>query len=312
MEGVCMICTNCGKQLPTGSKGCQYCGAALGSGKKVLGLILILAILGGLAVLAWMLLGRDAFSKQFDQALQRKEIFAPPGQCAADLYSAQKAKNPNSASLAEASKKLAAAVQPSVDDAFARWTKDSDQKVDWAETQRSCALLASLHPEDKKAGARQAYAKAQQCMVAKQYDQAKNYYSEALALQPQWGVAMNGLGKIYMRTDSPFHDEAAALKLYYRAVKEDPQFTWAYFNIGLYYLKNRDSAQAKEWFIRALNTNANQPSVLRTLGDVSSSLGDYQGALGYYQNALQNEKDIADQEKLRATIQKLQDTTATQ
>jgi len=242
---------------------------------------------------------------RLDKALVQNQIYSPPGDCVVDIYSAEKAKKPGNPELAEAAGKIRSKIEPSIADAFQRWTKDSDSTVSWDEEEKACSFLNSLFPEDKSIGAKCAYSKAQKSIAAKQYGQARDLYNQALILQPNWALALNGLGKVYMREDSPFHDESTAINLYQRAIQADPGFTWAFMNIGLYYRLKGDAQQGKDWLIKALATYPNKGSILKAVGDACSDLRDYRSALDYYQKALPQETDPANQEKIRASIQKV-------
>jgi tetratricopeptide (TPR) repeat protein len=274
-------------------------------GKVVTGLFVVIALAGVGGWVGWKLLSGDSFMKRLDGAVAQGRIFSPPGDCAVDIFASEKAKNPGNPKLAVAAQKIRAKVEPQIQESIQRWAKDSDPTVNWDDVERSGALLNSLYPEDKSIGARHAYAKAQKAITAKQYSQAKDLYTQALDLQPSWALALNGLGKVYMREDSPFHDEAAALNLYRRAIQADPTFTWAYMNIGLYHRLKGNPQLGQQWLLKALATYPTKSSILRNLGDVCVDLSDYPAALDYYERALPQEQDPSSQEKLRASIRRV-------
>ncbi|MCL4552531.1 MAG: TonB family protein, partial [Candidatus Marsarchaeota archaeon] len=198
--------------------------------------------------------------------------------------------------------KVRAKLEPTVNDSMQKWYKDSDRDVRWDEMEKDYALLQSLFPNDNEIAAGHAYAQAQIAVAAKSYEKARQFYEEALAKKPKWALALNGLGKVYMREDSPLKNEARAVALYQEAARSDPSFPWAYVNLSIYYRQKHDLPMAKDYMSKALAASPAQPSVLRSMGNICYNMRDYPQALDYYQKALANETDPSIQERLQKTI----------
>jgi tetratricopeptide (TPR) repeat protein len=276
--------------------------AAFWLGLGVIGAV----VLAMCAFLGYKFLTGHSFSKRIDAALAQGHIFSPPGECVADVVAAERAKNPESPKLAEAATKIKAKVWPIVGEAFQRWYKDSDTTVNWDDLEKYCALLEGLCPEDNEIAAFHAYAQAQKAVVLQSYGQAKSFYEEALRKKPNWVLALNGLGKVHARDDSPFKNETIAVGYYQKAIQADPNFTWAYVNLSFYYRGKHDLPTARDYMARALATYPTSSSVLRRMGDICFEMNDRQQALDYYQKALANETDASVQENLRKAIARLE------
>jgi hypothetical protein len=130
------------------------------SGKK--SLWITLGILGAPLLLlgtffCYKVLTGDSFDKRIDAALAQDHIFSPPGDCVADIMTAERAKHPRSPKLDKAALKIKAKVWPFVTDALKHWYKDSDSKVNWVDLGKYCALLGDLFPNENEIAASQAY-----------------------------------------------------------------------------------------------------------------------------------------------------------
>lgn len=247
----------------------------------------------------------DTFSNRLAIALQNNRLFSPPGDCVADIYSAEKAKNPNSQKLREAASVIRAKLEPMGDSAFQRWYTDSDQTVDWDDTGRLYSFLESLFPNDKSLSAHRAYCEGQKAMDRKDFTGALKAYQEALTDKPNWVLALNGLGKVFVRKDSPYFNESRALQYYQEATRVDPNFTWALRNIGEFYRIRGDWATAYPYLQAAVKTNPNKASSLRAAGDTAYHLGRYDEAIDYLELSIQHESDQALNQKVAAAIYKI-------
>jgi tetratricopeptide (TPR) repeat protein len=148
-------------------------------------------------------------------------------------------------------------------------------------------------------------------VALKDFDQARSLYEESLAKKPNWVLALNGLGKVYARDDSPLKNEARAVGYYQKAIEADPTFTWAYVNLSFYYRGKHELSIARNYMAKALATYPNSASVLRHMGNICYNMKDYPQALDYYQKALANETDAQAQEKLRTAITNTQTVIST-
>ena len=81
------------------------------------------------------------------------------------------------------------------------------------------------------------------------------------------------------------HDEAA-IKIFKDLIIQDDQFSGPYSNLGLLYLKQGDSAQAKSSFEKALKRNPENVTALNQLAIMSRNEGDFKEAKDRYETAL--------------------------
>lgn len=263
-----------------------------------------LLTLGGYA--AYRTLVRNSFEKRIDAALAQGHFFSPPGECVADLLAAERVEHPNSTKLSQAAQEVRSKLEPMADELLQIWYKDSGPSVDWDKLEREYSLLQSLFPSDNEIGADYAYVRGQKAIQAGNYEQARQFYQEALNKKPNWVLALNGLGKVYMRADSPFRDQQRAVGLYEQAIQADPKFTWAYVNLAIYYRLQNDLASAKTYLLKALATYPNKVSLLVLMGNVCAEGKDFHEAVEYYEKALPLETDPSAQQKLIATVAHLQ------
>ena len=233
----------------------------------------------------------DAFPQKVDRALAAGQIFSPPGSCVFDLWTAEQAKNPGSSELVAAGAKIRAVLAPKGDDAFNRWYKDSDDTVNWDEMFRTYGFLLRISPEEAQFKVRSLYATGQKELMSRNYQAALAAYDSVLTLDACNVLALNGLGKIYMRDGSPLQNKDRAVQFYQKATSCDSNFTWAYTNLGNYYIQLDQWGAAKAHMLNALRTSPGRPSILRALGRISYNQSKYSEGLKYYQDSLQNEQN---------------------
>jgi tetratricopeptide (TPR) repeat protein len=253
----------------------------------VLGVVLALGIAIGL--IAWhSLFSLDA---KLEKALSRNEMFSPAGTSVYDIYKAEAEKNPGSAVLAKYRPRIHDALVPQGDAAFAAWYRDSDDSFQWQAVEQIYRFLALINPGVPMNDMRRLYAVGQQKIDAREYAQAIDAYQQALKLDPNWVLALNGIGKVYMIERSPLHDERLGIAYYERACAADPNFPWAPKNLGDYYLRKDDYSRAEHYLLLALAASPERASVLRGLGWVCRKTGRPQAAISYYARSIATEKD---------------------
>jgi tetratricopeptide (TPR) repeat protein/tRNA A-37 threonylcarbamoyl transferase component Bud32 len=231
-----------------------------------------------------------SFDARLDKALVSDRIFSPPGDCVADLYAAEKARNPRSEALAKAIPKIKAKLAPVGDEAFRRWYVDSDS-VDWGQLEKIYALLEELDGGDSTVRARRYYASGQISLQNQNHQQALSHYNEALRHDPNFVLAVNGIAKVYIQDTSPLKNEPLAVQYYQRATTMDPRFTWAFKNLGEYYMRREEWSAAEYYMQQALATSTERPSILRALARIYFNMADYPRALEYNQRFVRVERD---------------------
>ncbi|MBV9438251.1 MAG: tetratricopeptide repeat protein, partial [Acidobacteria bacterium] len=154
-----------------------------------------------------------------------------------------------------------------------RWS-DADQALDKADT-------FSSKIEDKKYDdfLRGSYLERQ-----KKYEPAEEMFRKVLASDPHDAGALNYLG--YMLADRGVRLEEA-LGMIKRAVQEEPQnyayldsLGWAYFKLGNYEM-------AEEMLHKAMDHNANDPTVHDHMGEVYAKTGRLKLAAAQWERALE-------------------------
>lgn len=241
------------------------------------------AVAAGLIVVvaAWFFYVRTySFPRRIERALAAGHIFSPPGEAAVDIYAAEKAKNPNSAAVREAATKIASTIAPVGDVAFSRWYADSEG-VDWTEMEKIYAFLHEVRPDDRLTHVRHEYALGTLRLLNQIHSEALNHFSQALQIDPNFTLAINGIAKIYLQDSSPLKNEALGVEFYRRASATDPNFTWAWKNLGEYYMRKDDWLAAEQCMLKALATSPNRPSILRSLARIYYNMQRYDQALDY-------------------------------
>jgi tetratricopeptide (TPR) repeat protein len=253
------------------------------------------AISGILLAIGGYFLWSTMFSLEakMEKALAGRQFFAPQGSSLYDLYMAEHAKNPGSSVLARFTPRVIGSLAPMGDDIFSRWYKESDDTIDWPETEQLYTFLSTVSPETPMYQMRRLYSSAQQSIDAREYAKAISSYEEALKLDRSWVLALNGVGKIYMIESAPMRSEELGLLYYKRAAEADPNFTWAAKNLGDYYLRKRDFQSAEYYLQRALNASPERPSILRSMAQLCRRTRRRADAMAYYERSMQFEKDPA-------------------
>jgi tetratricopeptide (TPR) repeat protein len=270
---------------------------------RLLAVLVVLAIVG---IVGFLIYNSRKFSVRVEKALAAGRIFAPPGDNVVDLWTAEQARNPGSADLAPAAARIQATLAPKGEDAFVRWYRDSDDKVDWDEQARLYAFLSRLNPGDATFKIRSLYAAGQRDYRAGSFAAAIASYQNSIGLDPCYVLALNGVGKVYVRKDSPFLDLPTAVQHYERAVRCDAAFTWAHFNLGSHYMSQGQWKTAERHMRDALRTSPKRASILRALGRISYNLERYPAALQYYQDSLRTESDPSEIARAHRAIEQIQ------
>ena len=253
---------------------------------KIVTIVLLVAVAGYIVYRSL-----TTFPQKIDRALAAGQIFSPPGSCVFDLWTAEQVKNPGSSELAAVGAKIRSVLAPKGDDAFNRWYKDSDDTVNWDEMSRTYGFLLRIYPEEVQFKVRSLYATGQKELISRNFQNALAAYDAVLALDACNVLALNGLGKIYMRDGSPLQNKDRSIQFYQKATSCDSSFTWAYTNLGNYYMLLEQWGTARAYMLNALRTSPGRASILRALGRISYNQSRYSEALKYYQDSLQNERN---------------------
>jgi hypothetical protein len=220
--------------------------------------------------------GGLSFKDKLDRALATNQLFAPSGDCVADLYDAEAARSPGSAALAEAASKIRTRLDPIGDDAIKRYYADSDSTVDWDYVSRVYGLLKKVAPDNQEYAARYAYSLGLVNLKNRSYPTAVSNFQEALRYHANWAMAYNGLGRVYVQDDWNGRDYSKTVEYYGKACDLDTNFTWGCRNLGAYYMKVNDWPDAETYMTKALQRAPGRDTILKTMAKICPKVGKYQ------------------------------------
>ncbi|HZH30739.1 MAG TPA: hypothetical protein VEY11_08240 [Pyrinomonadaceae bacterium] len=248
--------------------------------KWIVGAVAILGLIITIAMLNSSTSTSNNFTPKFNSALAAGRIFQPPGDCVADLYEAEASRSPNSSELREASAKIRSKLEPEGNDAFQRYYAESDQTIDWEYITKVYNLLQKTAPSDKEFSARYAYSVALTSLKRKDYTKALSSYQDALRYHPDWALAFNGLGRVYLQEDWSSRDEDKTVEYYRKACEVDSAFIWGCKNLGEFYSRKGNWALAEDYMTRALQRAPTRESIVRAMGRICPKVGKYQTSSG--------------------------------
>lgn len=218
----------------------------------------------------------DQFKDRFDRALAANQFFTPSGDCVADLYNAEAARSPNSSALAEAASKIRTRLDPIGDDAIKRYYAESDDTVDWDYTGKVYGLLKKVTPDNQEYAARYAYSMGLVNLKNKSFSTAVSNFQEALRYHPNWVMAYNGLGRVYVQDDWSGRDYNKTVEYYSKACDLDASFTWGCRNLGAYYAKVNDWPNAETYMSKALQRSPGRDSIWKAMAKICPKVSKYQ------------------------------------
>lgn len=249
---------------------------------------LLLAVVGVVALISRKDAGNDGgftlsnsgtgskFKERLDRALAANYLFSPSGECVADLYDAEAARSPNSPALAEAASKIRTQLEPVGDAAIQRYYAESDSTVDWDYISRVYGLLKKVAPDNREYSARYAYSLGLVNLKNKDYAAAIRNFQEALNNKPDWVMAYNGLGRVYVQNEWEGRYDSKVVEYYSKACELDTNFTWGCRNLGAYYIKKNQWSDAETYMTMALQRSPGRESIWKVLGTICPKVGKYQ------------------------------------
>lgn len=105
---------------------------------------------------------------------------------------------------------------------------------------------------------------------------------KSVAIHPEFSAAYYNMGVAYFS----YGDQNNALIAYNNCLKYTPTDKQALNNMGVIYFNNKQYDQALEHFFRAVGTNPDFPDPYANIGAVYHNQGKYQDAITYYDKAL--------------------------
>jgi tetratricopeptide (TPR) repeat protein len=110
-----------------------------------------------------------------------------------------------------------------------------------------------------------------------EFPMAEVLYRSALHVMPQHGLALERLGRLYLRFRETI---PAAVQCFFKAVEISPSNCIAWYLLGRCYSATGQHADAREAYNRSINLNPNDAQVWCSLGILYYSTGQYREALG--------------------------------
>jgi len=119
-------------------------------------------------------------------------------------------------------------------------------------------------------------AKAKTAFDKKQYEEAKKHYEAAIAIFPNYGSALNGLGVV----SEMFKDDDSAKRYYEKAMEADPASPEPYLNMGKFASAHQDFLAAEKILTKYLTLESRSGEGLLLLTNAQVMNGHYDDAVG--------------------------------
>jgi tetratricopeptide (TPR) repeat protein len=170
---------------------------------------------------------------------------------------------------------------------FQKWRDES--KLDprfhrWAEF---CRLLEWLSTLDATYVPEYYYCQGQAAFEAGDYDRALTAFQQALQRRPNWALALNGIGRCYVRKK----DWSQAERYYRQAAAADPAWVYPVANLAGVYWQTKRYAEAEQTYRQALQLAPTKPYLHYSLGHVYLQTRRRPQACAAFQNALKYSQD---------------------
>lgn len=133
-----------------------------------------------------------------------------------------------------------------------------------------------------QASAEAAFEKALKAESGGRWDEAVQYYQEAIALKATLPEAHNNLGHLYARQ----HQLAAAIEEFRAALAAKPDYAIARNNLGSMYLMTGQEPLAVQEFLAALRLDRGYATPYYNLASVSARRGDVSQAVAFLRKAM--------------------------
>ena len=214
--------------------------------------------------------------REFSGYLDRQMVVNANGPSAYSVYQKTVRENgPESSAAKSMNVKALPILQKISKDAFDSWYKDSElgkppeRRVpgemvltSWDEMQQLQEWLSSIL-KSPQSNAQFAYARGMAALNRRAWAEARQQFEEALRGQPNWSLALNGLGKAYFGLRQYDMTE----KYYRQASEADPSWHFPHANLATLYrdvLRNFEASERE--YRAAIQLDPNRPSFHFNLG----------------------------------------------
>ena len=126
--------------------------------------------------------------------------------------------------------------------------------------------------------------------AAAQFDEAMQYYHDAIRLAPNPARAHLNLGNVLLTKG----DLQGALNAFATAIKHKPDYAGAYYNMGNALLGNGQYQEAADSYRRALEIQPDYAEVYCVLGIALKELAQFDDAIACFKQALQFNPDLVE------------------
>jgi tetratricopeptide (TPR) repeat protein len=116
----------------------------------------------------------------------------------------------------------------------------------------------------------------------KLYDEARQYFQEALKIDAKYRDAIQGLARVYTRLEDFPH----ALDIYQKALDKTPQDHGLWFDLGMCYSHKKELAQALSCFQKALELDPENRLYMKKLGFMLARVGQTEQGLAVLTRAM--------------------------
>ena len=123
----------------------------------------------------------------------------------------------------------------------------------------------------------------------KNFQVAKDLYSQILKLNPNSHEVYNNLGLIFLSEGN----NKEAKKFFKKAIQINPNLINVLYNLGLVLQKMGDNEEAKKYYKKLIAINSSIPEAYNNLGVVQSNLGEFKEAINNYDLAIKNNKNFS-------------------
>ena len=225
---------------------------------------------------------------QFQEALHQGRLVTPWDQSAYDIY--LKLKNDPQIKpeklqelLSEVTPRLIE-IQRSV---FQKWRGESKLDTQFHRWAEFCRLLEWLSSLDATYVPEYYYCQGQAAFEEGNYDRALTFFQQALQHRPDWALALNGIGKCYVRKK----DWPQAERYYRQAAAADPTWVYPVANLAGLYWRTKRYAEAEQMYLQALQLAPTKPYLYYSLGHVYLQTQRRPQACTAFRNALKYSQD---------------------
>ncbi len=143
--------------------------------------------------------------------------------------------------------------------------------------------------DNENLSAGQLLKQANQLKRAGRLDEAIALYQEAIKINPNFAWAYNNLGNAFAKQGNI--DDAVAF--YSQSLKNNSNSAWLYYCLGEALAKQGDLEAAVKYLQKAIDTKSNFYKFYQSLGNCLTQTGDFEGAIASYNKAIELNSEVA-------------------